>query len=1637
MIQSIYRFVRGTGRGGWNLLFLLALSVEPVSADTLSFNSSGDFDSQFTRRAGSAENRFEEAVSIGVAGSRALRRSSTGTETVSYTSSASMGALQTTAGLSIRFNYSTNSTGSGGVPLFLGVSNNAAYNGSETGAASDDFIGVELSQRITGSNESKITIFNGRNGSRTESADSGFENLTPGWYELEVTTVKTGGLFDLSASLHRMSNDGSSRLESDVISAAISSLANGDVLNAAALHVFLGGSDTLTRGVAAIDELSFNGYGTAATISAPSGLVASPVSNSQINLTWSDNSNNELNFRVQRRQGSGTWGEIAVLPANSVSYSNTGLAQETAYNYRVVASNNETTSNPSNEVSASTSGAPVPNKPTNLVASAFSMTQVDLTWTDNSNNEDRFQIDRKVGNGTFVKLVDVNADTVSYSNTGLSPSTSYTYRIRSGNSIGLSAFSNEFEVTTPAVPVPVAPTNLRFTSTSVSRVSIAWNDNADDEQGYRVERKDGTGDFEQIAELAAGSTAFSDTEVEELGDYTYHVYAYNADGSSGLSNPISVLLPFLAPGSLSAQAISSAQVNLSWADNSGVETGFRIERKVGNGAFITLVNVGKDVTTFTDVTVNPQINYVYRIVGISFTHFSEYANDAAVTTPALAPPNAPAGLQITGQGLDHVVLQWNDNSGNEDGFRVQRKTGAGGFENLADLELEVTSYTDNQVNELDSYTYRILSFNEAGASTPSNEVITQIGFDHPTDLLAVALSSSQVELTWSDNSKVESGYRVERKSGQGSFEVLSTPDAGSSAYLDTDVGPVSAYTYRVVALSGQFESNPTNESSVTTPNIPAPGSAGNLVTSLVDNSYVSLNWTDNSNDEAGFRVERKVGSGGWSALTSLPANTTTFQDHQVGELETFSYRIVAFNDGGDSTRSNETSTVFTFIAPSNLTAQATAEKRIDLTWQDNSMVETGYRVERKTGAGAFVSLVTTPVGATAYVDETITVGVVYTYRVVGVYTGGQSTPTNEISATTSADTTKPNTPTDLAATALDFDQVHVTWTDASDNESGFRIERKAGAGGSFILVGTVEANATSFTDKDLETETTYFYRVAAFISGARSSDNSAEASATTLGIPLPSAPSMLEIASQSAGVVSLSWQDNSLLEAGFKIQRKSANGSFEDLATVNENVTFYNDDTVAETQTYQYRVFGYNAAGNSEFSNESEAFVPFAAPQLLVGDALASTQVQLTWVDSSKIETGYRVERKTESGGFEVIGSIGVNSILYLDAGVIANSTYSYRVIAIRSGAESLPSNIVNVTTPNIPLPEAPTGLQVEALSDTSTSLVWTDNSENEMGFRIYRRVASEGVWVEIGAVEADVNLFVDTNALPGVNYSYRITAYNAGGMDSPAESDFRIPIAGRLINISTRGLVENGDNVMIGSFIVQGDGPKTILLRGIGPSISSAIDAPILNDPEITLVSGADLNNPIAYNDDWKDTDEAGVIASGLPPQFDTESALVIRLQPGAYSAILSGVDYSTGFGLLEVYEVDYAKNIRLVNISTRSFVQEGDKRMIGGFVVDGDTPTRVFIRATGPSLPDDIENRLPDPVIELYAESERIGFNDNWLESDQIGDIIATGIPPTNESEAALVATLEPGAYTAIVGGAGESSGYSLLEIYYYPEQ
>jgi hypothetical protein len=240
---------------------------------------------------------------------------------------------------------------------------------------------------------------------------------------------------------------------------------------------------------------------------------------------------------------------------------------------------------------------------------------------------------------------------------------------------------------------------------------------------------------------------------------------------------------------------------------------------------------------------------------------------------------------------------------------------------------------------------------------------------------------------------------------------------------------------------------------------------------------------------------------------------------------------------------------------------------------------------------------------------------------------------------------------------------------------------------------------------------------------------------------------------------------------------------------------------------------------------------------------------------------------------------------------------------------------------------------------------------------------------------------------------------------------------------------------VLIGGFIIKGTQSKTLVLRAIGPSLSAAGVPNVLSDPVLEVHDSA--GKIVALNDDWaRDNAQASQIQqSGLAPTSEFESALLVTLAPGNYTAVVSGFNDGTGIGLVEAYEMD-SNTTRMVNISTRGQIGTVNEPMIGGLIAQGGAPKKVIIRALGPSLGtgvNAIAGALADPILELRDGSGNLlAVNDDWNNGPQVAEILASTIPPPNPKESAIVATLGAGNYTAIVRSADGTPGVALVEVF-----
>ena len=247
-----------------------------------------------------------------------------------------------------------------------------------------------------------------------------------------------------------------------------------------------------------------------------------------------------------------------------------------------------------------------------------------------------------------------------------------------------------------------------------------------------------------------------------------------------------------------------------------------------------------------------------------------------------------------------------------------------------------------------------------------------------------------------------------------------------------------------------------------------------------------------------------------------------------------------------------------------------------------------------------------------------------------------------------------------------------------------------------------------------------------------------------------------------------------------------------------------------------------------------------------------------------------------------------------------------------------------------------------------------------------------------------------------------------------------------QVLNVSTRASAGLNENVIVGGFIVSGDKVKRLVLRALGPSLDQDGVTGVLADPEISLYDSSGVL--VESNDNRLDL---GGVVNPLLPSNPSESYLTAILPPDSYTAIVDGVDKTSGVALVEVYDLQPGVS-RVANISTRGYVASANDVMIGGYIVGSGDPTKVIVRALGPSLAAfGVTKPLPNPVLAIYdSDGTLMASNDDWR-STQAQEIQAS-IPPTNDLESAIVITLPPGAYTATMGDATHATGTGLFEVY-----
>ncbi len=425
------------------------------------------------------------------------------------------------------------------------------------------------------------------------------------------------------------------------------------------------------------------------------------------------------------------------------------------------------------------------------------------------------------------------------------------------------------------------------------------------------------------------------------------------------------------------------------------------------------------------------------------------------------------------------------------------------------------------------------------------------------------------------------------------------------------------------------------------------------------------------------------------------------------------------------------------------------------------------------------------------------------------------------------------------------------------------------------------------------------------------------------------------------------------------------------------------------------------------------------------------------WGDGLVGETGQGVASASLLAPADVLGlSSGV-------AAIASGSQFSCAITsggAVRCWGDNSQLQLGNpVNTPGVPV-----AVTIPATQQVLTFPPIPAHDLHDAPFTV-NASASSGLPVTLAALTPSVcTLSGSTITLVSIGMC-TIAAHQAGDSGySGTETlrSFRVTgstpaLPARLANISTRGFVGTGENVLIGGFIVGGSAAKTIVVTATGPSLTAAGIANPLMNPIVSVYRQAD-HVIVASSDDWGAGQSRDLLqASGLAPTDGAEAGVIAVLAPGAYTMLVSGANATTGVAVVAVYEIDHPES-PLINIATRANVQTGNDVMIAGFVIYGTSPRQVAITAAGPSLSAfGIANPLSNPTLRLVRQSDgsTVAANDDWQSASNASQLMAAGFAPADARESAIMLTLDPGAYTAIVEGVNAVTGVAVVGVYAVP--
>ena len=790
------------------------------------------------------------------------------------------------------------------------------------------------------------------------------------------------------------------------------------------------------------------------------------------------------------------------------------------------------------------------------------------------------------------------------------------------------------------------------------------------------------------------------------------------------------------PTDLSAKIINDHTVFLRWQCTNDDIIGYNLFRKIRDDEFIEIGEIDKDKATFVDDELEYNVKYFYKIQCYQDSIRSIFSEEITVSTEFPEPSN----IEIKTIDDHSVKLMWLDNCDFETGFIIERKTIGTEYKVIGNVLNEETVYIDKDLIVGAKYYYRVKAVSKINESLASDEITVETKFPAPSNVKAEALDDQSIRLTWDDTYVYESGYIIERRTGNNKLIEIAKLDANTRFFVDNELDDGKIYTYIIKAFTEINESRP---SSMATTELLFPSPQKLYIDVLTDHS-AKLFWEDSSVLEIEYILERKDNEGDYNTIAKLGNDIRIYIDEDMQLGEEYTYRIKAKSKVNESEYSNEISTKTGFPSPNNLYAENVDDQSLKLFWEDNSSFETGFRLERKENGEEFRGIASIEPNGTFYIDKGLTFGSTYNYRIFAYSATSKSAYSNILSAKTIFPK-----PTYLSILVLDDQSVKLSWQNNCSFNTGFKIEKKMGKD-DFIVVKELPATENSYLDFNLIYGTQYIYRIVA-TTVSNTSSYSGEIIVNTI-FPGPSNLSSEVLDDRTA---SIHWVDNCSFETGYKIERRMTDEDFKFLAKLSSNSTSYTDDLLKTEKEYFYRVQAITSMNGSDFSNVEHLSTTFPPPSTLMIENMIAGSIKLKWNDNCNYEDGYLIERSQDGSVFRMIKKTNPNTTEYIDERLINNVEYTYR---IQTFSDFNTSHFSNTISKYYGL-RTPTNFEVSVVNDRKVKLGWTDNNNIEEGYKIQRRT-EDGDFKTIASVAENSMYYIDSDLEIHEKYYYQIFSY-------------------------------------------------------------------------------------------------------------------------------------------------------------------------------------------------------------------------------------------------------------------------------------